>query len=251
MLEVVQKAQWYWQYFLQNRWRFMQRTATSAAPGKDFTTWDLARLFAEIDKHFQAALSASDQLKKIPIADYNDLLDKGSLPDDYRPTLYDFVANQAVDFYNAGEQAGVKAEDAFEVAADGPIFQPVEHFLAWKPESTDSDSPTLKAVRLYQQLLRFHQGDSDKTAFIDVDLARLVLGHNKAVGEEKASLYKAALRRFIKDNFNHPISAMARYHLLASGPAAKRMNKSTPTTSPRRGCGLSRGRPAESFATTS
>ena len=83
MLEVIQ-AQWYWQYFLHNRWRFMQRTATSAPPGKDFTTWDLPRLFAEIDKHFQKALAAADQLKKIPVADYNDLLGKrlaaGHLP---------------------------------------------------------------------------------------------------------------------------------------------------------------------------
>ena len=76
MLEVVQ-AEWYWQYFLHNRWRFMQRTATSAPPGKDFTTWDLPRLFAEIDKHFRTALAAADQLKKIPIGDYNDLLEKG------------------------------------------------------------------------------------------------------------------------------------------------------------------------------
>ncbi len=236
MLEVVQ-AQWYWQYFLHNRWRFMQRTATSAPPGKDFTTWDLARLFAEIDKHFQAALSAADQLKKIPVADYNDLLDKGSLPDDYRPTLYDFVANQALDFYNAGEQAGAKAEDAFELAADGPIFQPVGQFLAWKPDLADAESPTLKAVRLYQQLLRFHKNgagkfsetpedieslqkrvrrpdlEAERTAFLDVDLARLKLGHNKAVGEEKAVLYKTALRRFIKENLNNPLSAMARFHL--------------------------------------
>jgi hypothetical protein len=212
MLEVIQ-AQWYWQYFLHNRWRFMQRTATSAPPGKDFTTWDLARLFAEIDKHFQAALAAADQLKKIPIGDYNALLEKGSLPDNYRPTLYDFVAHQALDFYNAGEQAGAKAEDAFVLDADDPIFQPVQQFIEWKPESTDTDSPTLKAVRLYQALLRFHQDDSDKTAFIDVDLTRLVLGNNKAVGEEKAALYKAALRRFIKEHFNHPVSAMARNHL--------------------------------------
>ena len=141
MLEVVQ-ADWYWQYFHHNRWRFMQRTATSAAPGKDFTTWDLPRLFAEIDKHFQAALAAADQLKKIPVGDYNELLDKGTLPDNYRPTLYDFVAHQALDFYNSGEQAAAKAEDAFELTADGPIFQPVEQFIAWKPESERRADPT-------------------------------------------------------------------------------------------------------------
>src|ERR1039458_4916941 len=37
-------AEWYWQYFQQNRWRFMQRTAIAEQPGKDFTTWDLPRL---------------------------------------------------------------------------------------------------------------------------------------------------------------------------------------------------------------
>src|SRR5262245_1900150 len=28
-------ANWYWHYFLQNRWRFVQRTATAAPPGDD------------------------------------------------------------------------------------------------------------------------------------------------------------------------------------------------------------------------
>ena len=201
MLEVVQ-ADWYWQYFLHNRWRFMQRTATAAAPGKDFTTWDLPRLFAEIDKHFQKALAAAEQLKKIPIGVYQRPAGKrAAMPDSYRPTLYDFVAHQALDFYNSGEQAAAKAEDAFELSADGPIFRPVEEFIAWKPESHAMPiRPTLKAIRLYQQLLRFHQNDDDKTAFLDVDLERLNLGHNKAVGEEKATLYKVALQRFVKEN---------------------------------------------------
>src|SRR5262245_55470128 len=34
-------AHWYWEYFLNNRYRFMRRTATAEAPGKDITTWDL------------------------------------------------------------------------------------------------------------------------------------------------------------------------------------------------------------------
>src|SRR3989339_1798884 len=61
------QANWYWHYFQNNRWRFMQRTATAQAPGRDFTTWDLPRLFAEIDKRYQGALSAADMLKTIPV----------------------------------------------------------------------------------------------------------------------------------------------------------------------------------------
>ena len=115
-------ANWYWQYFQHNRWRFMNRTATAVPPGKDFTTWDLPRLFAEIGKHYTTALSAGDTLKQIPIAQYNDLLEKGTLPDAYRPTLYDFVVHEALAFYSSGEQAAAQPEDAFELSADSAIF---------------------------------------------------------------------------------------------------------------------------------
>ena len=50
-------AHWYWQYFQQNRYRFMQRTETDEPLGKDFTTWDLPRIYREIDLHFSHALA--------------------------------------------------------------------------------------------------------------------------------------------------------------------------------------------------
>src|SRR5215831_223145 len=111
-------AHWYWEYFQQNRWRFMQRTTTAEAPGKDFTTWDLARLFVEIDKHFQGALSAEKLLKATPISAWDDLLQKGTMPDSYRPTLYDFIVYEALSFYTTAEQAGAKPEDAFELTTE-------------------------------------------------------------------------------------------------------------------------------------
>src|SRR5690242_7818884 len=89
-------AHWYWQYFQQNRWRFLQRTATAEVPGKDFTTWDLPRLFREIDKQFQNALGAEPILQATPVSAWNDLLQKGTMPDSYRPTLFDFVAHEAL-----------------------------------------------------------------------------------------------------------------------------------------------------------
>src|SRR5437016_3223927 len=128
-------ANWYWHYFQQNRWRFMQRTQTTQAPGKDFTTWDLPRLFAEIDKQFQKTLANADALKKLPVSTFDDLLVKGALPDSYRPTLYDFIAQGALKFYASGERAATKPEDAFELAADSPIFDDAEKFMVWDPGS--------------------------------------------------------------------------------------------------------------------
>ena len=203
-------AEWYWQYFIQNRWRFMQRTATGAQPGKDFTTWDLPRLFAEIDKQFQKALAAEKALKATPIAAWNDLLQKGTMPDSYRPTLYDFIAHEALEFYTSGEQAGAKPEEAFELSADSPIFDSPEKFMAWKPESADAESPKLKAIRLYQDLLRFHQNDpAPRLAFGEADLERLNWGWNAAFGEDKNARYKAALETFIRTYADEEISALA------------------------------------------
>jgi hypothetical protein len=212
LLKTLQ-AHWYWQYFQQNRWRFMQRTATDEAPGEDFTTWDLPRLFAEIDRRFQSALENSEQLQQTPIETFDEFLVRGTQPDRYRPTLYDFIAHEALSFYTAGEQAGAKPQDAFVLSADSPIFDPVDQFMAWAPHQTgDSDSPILRAIELYQDLLRFHRGDTDPTAFLDVDLARLLFGHNMGTGENKGERYVTALDRFVQEWADHEVAAMALFH---------------------------------------
>src|ERR1035437_7704757 len=207
-------AEWYWQYFQQNRWRFMQRTATTTQPGKDFTTWDLPRLFAEIDKQFQKALAAERILKATPISAWDGLLEKGTMPDSYRPTLYDFIVHQALEFYTSGEQAAAKPEDAFELSADSPVLDPVKKFLTWQPATgADAGSPVLKAIHLYQDLVRFHQDDSSSPlAFAAADLERLTWGWNAAFGEDKNARYKAALEAFIRAYADFDVSALAIEH---------------------------------------
>ncbi len=210
MLDTV-LADWYWQYFQQNRWRFMQRTATAKAPGKDFTTWDLPRLFAEIDAQFQKALAAEATLKATPVAAWDDLLQRGALPDAYRPTLYDFVVHEALEFYTSGEQAAAKPEDAFEIAADSPALGSLKEFLAWQPAPPDTNAPALKAIRLYQALLRFHERDRDPSALFDADLARLVWAKNVAFGEDKNARFKTAMKALADQFGDHDLAAMALY----------------------------------------
>ena len=202
-------ANWYWQFFQHNQWRFLQRTQGGAGSGEDLTTWDLPRILAEIDLHFTAALASTEFLKATPVSAFEDILEKGTVPDGYRPTLFDFLAHNALDFYSAGEQAGAKAEDAFELDCEGPIFMDTDAFLAWKPGAAEASSPTFKAVRLFQDLLAFHAMDRDGSALADVDLSRLAFGNNKAVGEDKVPRYKAALTRFAGQWHRHEVSARA------------------------------------------
>lgn len=209
-------AHWTWLYFQQNNWRYVQRTQTAEAPGDDISTWDLPRILTEIDRHFTNSLAAEQDLKAIPVRDYDDFLERGNVSDSYRPTLYDFLAHEALSFYTAGEQAGTQPQDTFEFMADSPIFDTVENFMAWEPKTTDQDSAKLKAIHLYQDLLDTHIVDGDKSAFIDVDLARLIFGKNHALGSDKTERYLAALEDFIDLHEGHPIAARARYAWAAS-----------------------------------
>jgi uncharacterized protein YfaS (alpha-2-macroglobulin family) len=204
-------AHWYWQYFQGNRWRFMQRTATAQTPGQDFTTWDVPRLYAEIDRHFQQSLAAETFLKATPISAWDDLIEKGTMPDSFRPTLYDFIAHEALDFYTSGEQAAAKPQDAFELPADSPIFLPAGPFLDWVDRlAVNTNAPEVKALRLYRDLLRAHQNDpAPRLAFASADLDRLTWSWNAAFGEDKNARYKAALEIFIRDYADFDISALA------------------------------------------
>ncbi len=202
-------AHWYHEYFQANRFLFLQRTQTSEEPGEDIKTWDLARILSKIDAEFQKALANRELLQRTPITDFKGFLIEGSLPTSYRPTLFDFIAHEALNFYTAGEQAGAKPQDDFTVTTETPIFAPAEEFTAWKIVASDRTRPALRALELYQELLRFHANDEDKGAFIDVDLARLNYGFNTAVGDGKNDKYKAALERFVARWAEHQISASA------------------------------------------
>ena len=201
---------WYWQYFRANRYRFLQRTATAQPLGKDFTTWDLPRLYREIDLHFTNAL-ADGRLKTIPTTDFADLLTKPTLPEKYRPTLYDFIAHEALGFYSSGEFAAAKPEDAFEVKVNDPLLGPLDRFLAWQPQTTDTESPKVKAVRLYQDVLRFHLDDADSSALNDADILRLLHGKNIATGDSTNDRFVEAMQSIVEREPG-PLSAWARYH---------------------------------------
>jgi uncharacterized protein YfaS (alpha-2-macroglobulin family) len=204
LLEAALAKTW-WAYYQANRWQLLQRTRTAAAPSDDFLTWDAPRVLAGAARHFEAALAEPAALQRTPIAALEPLLEKGALPDTYRPTLYDFLVHEAIAFHSAGEQGVPKPADRFEPDADSPLLGTLEEFLAWQPGAIGADGadgevagdkyqvsrnkatttaaaaaadaaidPVLRVVQLYQQLLRFHQTDpAPQLALADADLARL------------------------------------------------------------------------------
>ena len=206
-------AGWMHRYYQQNQWRFARRSSTGEPAGDDLETWDLARILLEIDERMQLALADEAALKVIPVGDIAELLSVGSLGDEWRPTMFDFVAHQALDFYAMEVVAVSRPLEAFVIAADSPVFGSVEEFLAWKPKTEDKESPKFRALGIFQNLLDFHRGDEQQDAFLLADLERLRWASRAAAGEGKDARVEKALRKFIEQHVGHAISAWAREDL--------------------------------------
>jgi len=215
-------ALWLWEYYEDNRHKIPHRTRTDAPPGDDFSTWDPATILSEIDSSFSSALGHCDTLKATPISDWMEMIDPGTVPTRYRPTLYDLLAHEALSFYQIANNHREEirfldnlnkglptSEGALTIQPEDPIFAPANEFMAWKPETTDPQSPTLKAIRLFQDLLRFHASDTDPSAFFDADLARIEFGYHYGVTPEAKINYIEALSLLAEQSSNHDISSLA------------------------------------------
>lgn len=214
-------ARWMHGYYQMNRWRFMERSSTGGPAGDDMETWDLARILSEIDARLQRSLADAEALKKVPVADFAELLKAGQMGDELRPTMYDFVANAALEFYGSEEVAVSRPVDDFRIAADSPVFGTAEEFLAWRPEVKDPASPKARALAIHRALLEFHRTDADPTAFLSADLERLRWAAEAADVEGRDARLEQALRGFIEKNAASPVSAWARVDLATALVARK------------------------------
>ncbi len=214
------RANWTWNYFLMNRWRFAQRTAGAAEASDlaEIASWDLPAIVQEIRARFTEALAAEAALQKLPVTEWSMLIQPGTMPDAYRPTVWDVVAHDALAFATSGERGLVDPEDAFEIEATSPALGPVDAFRQADPAqlTTDSDSPLLQAWRLFQRLLDFHADDTDRTAFLAADLDRILWAAGAAVDAGEVTVVDrktAALEAFIAQAGDHELASLARHAL--------------------------------------
>ncbi len=173
-------AQSYWQYFSANRYRFYDRTNTeNKVDESDFRTWDLETLFTEIASHYENALENEKGLQNINLSEYDAILTRQENSKKYRPTLYDLLAHQALQFYETDENSITKPAYKFEID-DEKYLGTASEFAKLQLTSKDSTSLQLKALQLYKRLIAFHQKSSDPVPLVDVNIARLRFVNNNA-----------------------------------------------------------------------
>ncbi|HEY1039996.1 MAG TPA: alpha-2-macroglobulin family protein, partial [Bacteroidia bacterium] len=141
---------------------------------------------------------------------YDEIIIKGSAEARvFRPTLYDFIANRALDFYESGEADINRPANQFSMN-DSVYFSNAGQFAEIEIKNPD-DTLNLKyyALKIYQDILKFHLNDKAPEALIDADLNRLNFVNNQSKNERKDSLYLRSLHYIAEKHKTSASSAEA------------------------------------------
>jgi uncharacterized protein YfaS (alpha-2-macroglobulin family) len=207
-------AETYWSYYQQNRYRFLDRTQTVNFQNDDISTWDARKIFEKTLKHYKLSLANSAQLQKVQVNAFDEVIIKGTTHEarTFRPSLYDFVAHRAVDFFMNEETGLTQPANHFEINS-AKYLNDAAQFLNFRIPDKDSMDLKYNAIVLLQDLLRFHQGDAHPGALIDAELKRLKFVHDKLAIPAKDSLYLQALKKIADRYETFPGSTDALYEM--------------------------------------
>ena len=238
----------YWNYFQNHRWQLYNRTKTVNFTKTDIATWDAGDFHQRIGELYLQSLQDEPLLQRTSLTAYDPILVRGNTRY-LRPTLFDLLANRALDYFKGDERDLNRPAYAFELN-DPMIFAPAHSFIEHsfspsgpsKSKSSNSQSPNIpfdsvslhfKALQLFQRLLGFHINDTRPDAFIDLDINRVRFVYQYATLDNKDEAYTKALATITDRYGDNPIAAEA-WYLLAQLLAAKasRYNPLTGTTAP-------------------
>lgn len=210
----------YWKYYEENRWRFYDRSQTITFEKNDIETWSIEDIVKETVRQYHLSLEEVEKLKSTKIDIYHEILG-GNINDsaeslgkhrnrNLRPTLYDFLAHRAVDFFSNSEPEITRPAYQFQLdRAD--YFAPAKEFAELKIQTQDTLSMKFHAIVLLQDLIKFHLNSNNKDALADADLKRISFVYNHSVHSQKEELYLKALQDFQNTYEGSPIAADAAY----------------------------------------
>ncbi len=206
-------AQLYWSYYESNRWKFQGRTETVNFQADDISTWDLKTLTRKTISEYQISLAQANNLKVLTIKDFDLVITPGE--EDLqiqRPTLYDFLAHRALDFYMNDESGLAAPADEFKLS-DNLYFQSADMFSKMKIVTSDSLSMKFLSIQLLQDLVKFHLNDKKPDALVAIDIDRLQFVYDNSTLKEREVLFESALRNQMVLYEESTISALSAYTL--------------------------------------
>jgi hypothetical protein len=208
------EAEELFQYLQGHRYQLQSRTRVRYDTTTDISNWTIAGFEIAIRSLYLSSLNNIVLLQRTPLDSFDLILIRGNARD-LRPTLFDLLAWRALDYFRMDFAGNLSTKD--DGLTENPaLFSEAPYFMHYGFSKTDSPTNNLIAVRIYQQLLRFHSKDRHLDAWIDADVSRIQFAHQCAQIQDKDSLYMIALGRVTRQFGTLSVSAQAWYLQAAS-----------------------------------
>ena len=198
--------------FLQNNiWQLQNRTTTVDFKNDDLNTWTIKQLSDEAAKYYLLSLQ-DERSQQRQITDFDAIISKGNNSETLRPTLYDFLAHRAIDYF--ANEVNHLAEPSYKfVIEQDEAYSSVEKFVTHQFVTKDSTSNKLQAIKIFQTLLQKNLTATPTPALIDADLKRIQFVHTNSVIDNKDSLYLKALNEMrLQYSTGDVLLFLAQYH---------------------------------------
>jgi len=144
------------------RWGGSAPTKLDDAAAKDkMPPWAPEKINATLEAQFEKVLARSDELKKLKTSDWTALFSKGTVPDSYCPTLFDFAVKDMIEFYG----------------------------------SSIPDKTLEKGLALYDLLMQFHRADGniDALAMAEINRAEYVKSFSETPEKKRITAFVEAM----------------------------------------------------------
>lgn len=175
-------------YFQENQYKIKSRTNLADNKSDDFRTWDTNAFLKEIDKLLTASLENKNLLSQTPIQNLEILMQGNEKWRFLRPSVYDVLANRAVDFYR--------------------------DFMLENQEFNQTER-NQKIESIFKNLIESHKINLDKSPLIEAELQLLLY---KFAGENNRTELHIELDKLYKkySNFEwstHVLSEIAKNYM--------------------------------------
>ena len=120
-------ARSYWNYFQQHRWQLYRRTNTVNFQKDDMATWTIDDFNKKISELYLASISDEKLLQQTKLEPFDPIITKGNARY-LRPTLFDLLAQRALEYFKNDESNVNKPAYAFEIN-DAAAFDDAKKFM--------------------------------------------------------------------------------------------------------------------------
>lgn len=183
-------------YSRQFRWQILKRTKVSE-PGADILTWDYSALQTQIRNDLLLSLSSSALTSNVPIQKIEPILSGNQSDRAFRPTVFDFLAYRAIQYFMNDQNLLDIPVYAFEIS-DPSWFGDPKTFCTLQPSTIDTFNFKLLILKIFREQIKLHAAEGRKEALFEADLSRLKFVYANCILPEKDSLYLDALNNLSK-----------------------------------------------------